>query len=148
MGIKIFAAGGAALCLTIAGCSSDSTSSDSASGDRPTVVTAMYPMEFIADRVGGDQVESISLAEPGVDSHDLELTPQQITSITDADLVVYISGFAPAVDDAVNEYAGDRAIDVTTLVPTLTGGDTHDHDHGDEEGHSDEVADDDLQLSA
>ncbi len=144
-----FAAGGAALCLALAGCSTEETASQSASTDGPTIVTAMYPMQYIAESVGGDRVNSVSLADPGVDSHDLELTPQQITDITDADVVVYISGFSPAVDSAVSEYASDRAIDVMTLVPTLSGGGGHDHDeeghsdddHSDEEGHEDDHSD-------
>jgi zinc transport system substrate-binding protein len=146
-----FAAGGAALCLALAGCSTEETASQSASTGGPTVVTAMYPMQYIAESVGGDRINSVSLVEPGVDSHDLELTPQQIAEITEADVVVYASGLAPAVDSAVSEYAGDSAIDVLTLVPTLSGGGGHDHDeeghseddhghdddHSDEEGHSD-----------
>ena len=139
-----FAAGGAALCLALAGCSTEETASQSASTDGPTIVTAMYPMQYIADSVGGDRVNSVSLAEPGVDSHDLELTPQQITDVTDADVVVYISGFSPALDSAVSEYAGDRAIDVMALVPTLSGGGGHDHD---EEGHSDEEGQNDKTAS-
>ena len=134
------AAGSAALCLALAGCSTDDTASQSATTGGPTIVTAMYPMQYIAEGVGGDRVNSVSLAAPGVDSHDLELTPQQITEITDADVVVYISGFSPAVDSAVSEYADDRAIDVMTLVPTLSGGGGHDHD---EEGHSDDDHGDD-----
>ena len=44
-----------------------------------------------------------SLTEPGAEPHDLELTPADVASVVDADLVVYLAGFQPAVDDAVDQ---------------------------------------------
>ena len=115
----------------LSACSSTSTADDS----QTSVLAAMYPLQFAAQSVVGDQGDVENLTPPGVDSHDLELTPQQIASIQDADLVVYIEGFQPAVDDAVSSI-GDRALNVLDLVDTIEGGE-HSHDHGDEE-HSDE----------
>ena len=105
----------------------------------------MYPLQFAAQSVVGDQGDVENLTPPGVDSHDLELTPQQIASIQDADLVVYIEGFQPAVDDAVSSI-GDRALNVLDLVDTIEGGE-HSHDHGDEE-HSDEGHSDEKKTDA
>ena len=120
----------------LSACSSTSNADDS----QPSVLAALYPLQFAAQSVVGDQGTVENLTPPGVDSHDLELTPQQIASIQDADLVLYIKGFQPAVDDAVSSI-GDRALNVTDLVETIEGGEnSHDHgdeDHGDEE-HSDE----------
>ena len=115
----------------LSACSSTSTADDS----QTSVLAAMYPLQFAAQSVVGDQGDVENLTPPGVDSHDLELTPQQIASIQDADLVVYIEGFQPAVDDAVSSI-GDRALNVLDLVDTIEGSE-HSHDHGDED-HSDE----------
>jgi zinc transport system substrate-binding protein len=42
-----------------------------------------------------------NLTKPGAEPHDLELTPHDVAELADADLVVYLSGFQPAVDTAV-----------------------------------------------
>jgi zinc transport system substrate-binding protein len=86
--------------------------------DRLRVVAAFYPLWFVAERTGGDRVSTSTLAAPGVEAHDLELTPSQVADIAEADLVIYLGGFQPAVDDAVAAHAGD-ALDVAGLVPLI-----------------------------
>jgi len=83
------------------------------------VVTAFYPLEEAVEAVGGDRVSVTDLTPPGVEPHDLELTPSQIGAIADADLVFYLGGgFQPAVQDAVAESQG-RAVDVSAELRTL-----------------------------
>ena len=62
---------------------------------RPTpgkvdVVAAFYPLQFVAEQIGGDHVAVTNLAKPGAEPHDLELSPSQVAAIADADLVVYL----------------------------------------------------------
>jgi zinc transport system substrate-binding protein len=87
-----------------------------------TVVAAFYPLQFVTERVGGDMVRVTNLVKPGAEPHDLELNPRQVGQLSDADLVVYLKGFQPAVDDAVAQQAGDSAFDVATVQPLLDGG--------------------------
>src|SRR4029453_15228805 len=67
------------------------------------VVTSFYPLGAAAAPGGGDPVGGARggvtcLPPPGVEPHDLELTPSQLGAIADADLVVYLGGgFQPAV---------------------------------------------------
>ena len=105
------AAGTAAFLLT--GCSS--AADEDAAGDtaRMPVTAAFYPLQFAAERVGGEHVEVTSLTKPGTEPHDLELTPKAVASLADSRAVVYLAGFQPAVDDAVRSQAGDAALDVT-----------------------------------
>jgi zinc transport system substrate-binding protein len=84
------------------------------------VVAAFYPLQFIAERVGGDAVTVTNLAKPGAEPHDLELNPQQVRQVADADLVIYLRGFQPAVDDTVAQQAAHRSFDVATVQPLLT----------------------------
>src|SRR5262245_22182316 len=81
------------------------------------VVASFYPLQYVAEQVGGDQVRVTSLTQPGVEPHDLELSPRQVASVYDADLVVYLGGFQPAVDEATLQDAADRAFDVADSVP-------------------------------
>src|SRR5574338_72511 len=72
------------------------------SGNGPVkVVAGFYPLQYVAERVGGDRVTVTNLAQPGAEPHDLELSPRQVASISDADLMLYLRGFQPAIDEAV-----------------------------------------------
>lgn len=133
----------AAAVLAAAGCSSTSDPADpGASGDRPVVVTDMYPTTFAVQSVAGDAVDIVQLAPPGVEPHDYELTPKQVQQIADADLVAYLPGMIPAVADAVEQEAAGRSVDVSTGVTLLAAhehseeaGEEHDHEHVDGDPH-------------
>ena len=84
------------LFVPITACGNDSTSED-----RPTVVAAAYPFQWLAEQIAGDRAKVVSLVKPGVEPHDLELTPRQVASLRSAKAVLYLKGFQPAVDDAV-----------------------------------------------
>jgi len=106
----------AASLLALPACGGD-TAASAGGGGRPDVVTAFYPLQFVAGRVGDDQVTVTNLTEPGAEPHDLELTPKQVGQIADADLVVYIEGFQPAVDEAVEQNSPGRTLEVSTVAP-------------------------------
>jgi zinc transport system substrate-binding protein len=90
-----------------------------AAADRsPSLVTAFYPLEFLSSRLAGSMTVT-NLTKPGAEPHDLELTARQVGRISDATLVVYLAGFQPAVDEAVEQEAADRAFDVGTAVDLL-----------------------------
>lgn len=89
-------------------------------GTGPRVVASFYPLQYVTQRVAGENVEVESLASSAVDPHDLELTLQQTAAVADADLVVLSSGFQPAVDATVKENAEGRivdAADVADMIP-------------------------------
>ncbi|MFF5218429.1 metal ABC transporter substrate-binding protein [Micromonospora sp. NPDC000442] len=129
----------ALLALTgVTACSNDDSPAG-ADPQRVDVVAGFYPLQFLAERVGGDAVAVTNLARPGAEPHDLELNPGQVGQISEAELVLFLHGFQPAVDEAVEQQAGDRAFDVATVEPLLdatAGG--HDHDHEGEEEHAEE----------
>jgi zinc transport system substrate-binding protein len=113
----------------LSGCAPDPKSSDTLS-----VVAAFYPLAFVAESVGGESVEVTNLTTPGSEPHDLELTAQQVASLSGADLVVYQKGFQPAVDAAIEANPPKNAIDVSTLVPLIES-DHEDGDHEEDAGH-------------
>lgn len=116
--------------LVATGCGSGASGSGD---DRPQVVTAFYPVQFLTQRIGGDQVAITDLTKPGAEPHDVELNPRQVGTISDADLVVYLKGFQPAVDQAVGQEAGDKGFDVGSTVELLAAAESHEHD-GEAEG--------------
>ncbi|WP_204006226.1 metal ABC transporter substrate-binding protein [Virgisporangium aurantiacum] len=109
--LPLLLAAGIAL-TTISACSSDSKADGTVD-----VVAAFYPLQFVAERVGGAAVKVTNLARPGVEPHDLELEPKQLAGIADADLALYLKGFQPAVDEAVEAEAKKTSFDVATVQP-------------------------------
>jgi len=73
---------------------------DSGSGDGLDVVTAAFPLTWLAQSVGGPHVRVTGVTPPGAEPHDVELTPAQVGQVEQADLVVLVEGFQPALDDA------------------------------------------------
>lgn len=139
------AATGAALVLPVVlgGCSAFEDTATSADG--VTVATAFYPLQFVTERVAGDHAEVVNLTAPGGEPHDLELTVKETAEVAGADLVVYLGGFQPSVDDAVDTAAEGATLDASDVV-ALRPLDDHahegadeptedDHDHGDTNPH-------------
>ena len=75
------------------------------------MVASFYPLQFVTEQVGGDEVAVSNATKAGVEPHDLELSAQDTAQLIDSDLVVFLSGFQPAVDDAV-ESLDAEALDV------------------------------------
>jgi zinc transport system substrate-binding protein len=143
--------------LLAAGCSGAAGEPESAQPGQLEVVTAFYPLQFVAERVAGQHAVVSSLTQPGAEPHDVELTPRQVASVIDADAVVYIAGFQPAVDEAIAQSGNTQVLDATTVVPLQTRveehantddshangdhdaeshpDDGHDHDHGELDPH-------------
>jgi zinc transport system substrate-binding protein len=117
----VTAATASAAALALAGCGGADATASSTGGDGLTVVAGFYPLEWAAQRVGGDRVAVSSLTPQGAEAHDLELAPQDVAAVADADLLVYLDGFQPALDEAVQNEAADTAWDAgqaADLVPT------------------------------
>ncbi|RJK97026.1 metal ABC transporter substrate-binding protein [Vallicoccus soli] len=149
------AAGATALALlatsALAACGDDAGGSASAgSGDGGlAVVASFYPLEYVAGRVGGDAVEVRGLTAPGAEPHDLELTAREVGALSEADLVVYLHGFQPSVDEAVQEQAADSSLDVEGAARLDLAASEEEHDHAHEgEEHADEHAHDAEEHAA
>ena len=105
----------AASALLLTGCGRGSSSSATSGDSRVRVVAAFYPLAWASTVVGGDHVDVTSLTANGGEPHDLELSPQQVATVADAQLVVYIAGFQPSVDDAVAQASG-TALEVGAIA--------------------------------
>jgi zinc transport system substrate-binding protein len=139
----VLAAATAALAVGALTACGDDAPDAGAAPDKLDVVAAFYPLQFVAEKVGGDAVTVTNLAKPGAEPHDLELNADQVAQIVDAKVVVYLKGFQPAVDEAVQQQGGDRAFDVSTAVPLLDASDAGHSHEGEEpggEGHEEEPA--------
>ena len=115
MSKKILAAAcAAATGLALSACSSAPSSEGNASKDGTlTVMASFYPLQYLAEKIGGEHVTVTSLTPAGAEPHDLELSPKTVDALASADAVVYLAGFQAAVDEAIEQQAPKTVIDVS-----------------------------------
>ncbi|MFJ8144441.1 zinc ABC transporter substrate-binding protein [Streptomyces sp. NPDC096048] len=126
---------------TLSACSSDSAAAGNT--DKFDVVASFYPMQYLAQQIGGEHVNVTTLTEPGQEPHDLELSAKQTAEMGEADAVLHLKSLQPAVDEAIAQSGVKTKIDAATLTTLEDHGSVeHDHGHGGEEhaeeGHSEE----------
>lgn len=124
--------------MAVSACST-SSAADGKDGDgKLKVVASFYPMQFLAEEIGGDHVSVSSLTKPGVEPHDLELKPRQTAELNEAGYILYLKGIQPAVDKAIAQSEAKNKVDAATLTTLenhgTEGADSHDHE-GEEAGH-------------
>ena len=113
--------------------------------DGVQVVTAFYPLQYVATRVAGDLAQVTNLTQPGGEPHDLDIDPRATSQIVDADLVVHETGFQPAVDSSVEANATGTVVDAAEVVDLRTleeedaeeHGEEHGEEHSADDGHGD-----------
>ena len=120
--------------LALAGCSAPSATTSSAPATAQLAVSAaFYPFQFVAERIGGDQVAVTNLTPPGAEPHDLELAPKEVAGLGEADLVIFQHGFQPAVDSAIETVKPKRTVDTASFLKLRESEEEHEEgDHGDE----------------
>ena len=134
------AACAAATALTLSACISPSTSNGGSSKDgKLTVMASFYPLQYLAEKIGGEHVSVTSLTPEGAEPHDLELSPKMVDSLSSADAVIYLAGFQSAVDEAIEQQAPKTVIDVSSAADLIEAGTDATHPSEDEEDATDEA---------
>ncbi|MFF1415204.1 metal ABC transporter substrate-binding protein [Streptomyces sp. NPDC058289] len=132
-------AGAVALAATALTACSGTAGAAGAKDGKLDVMASFYPMQFLAEQIGKDHVKVDTLTKPGVEPHDLEITPKQTAQLGEADVVLYLKTLQPAVDKAVAQSGVKNIVDAATLTKLEVHG-TSGHDHGAEEGRPSEGA--------
>jgi zinc transport system substrate-binding protein len=116
----------AATALGLGTLSACSDSAAAANTDKFDVVASFYPLQYLAEQIGGSHVHVTSLTKPGQEPHDLEISAQQTAALQESDAVLYLKNLQPAVDDAVSQSEVKTKIDAASL--------TTEEKHGNEVG--------------
>jgi zinc transport system substrate-binding protein len=132
--VRLVAAVSAAALVSGCGALADETA-----GEGREVVASFYPLAWVTEQVAGDDWAVTNLTTPGGEPHDLELGIGATADVADADLVVYLAGFQPAVDDAISTTAEGATLDATEAVELIPVADHSEEGHA-EEGHAEEEA--------
>ncbi|WP_327236715.1 metal ABC transporter substrate-binding protein [Streptomyces sp. NBC_01317] len=123
--------------LALSACSSSDTAGGKGDG-RLAVTASFYPMQFLVQQIGGDHVSVTTLTKPGTEPHDLELSPRETARLSQADVVLYLKGIAPAVDDAIGQSGARQIVDATSLTTMERHGTEAGHGHEGDDDHGDE----------
>lgn len=134
-------------CVLVA-CNNNSTTTDNSTNenkDAISIYTTVYPLQYFAQRIGGDNVNVQSIYPIGSNEHTFEPTQKDMISLADADLFFYIGlGLEGFVESAEKTLANENVTFVATAENIaekdldVSTGHSHDeeadeHDHGDEE---------------
>lgn len=110
-----------AVALVGCGGASETTGTPQAGNDasaKPKVYTTIYPLEYVAKRIGGDHVEVVNMVPAGVEPHDYEPTAKDMVALSGADLFAYNgSGLELWVEKAVTNLDKNK----TTIVNATEG---------------------------
>ncbi|MFJ9897623.1 metal ABC transporter substrate-binding protein [Streptomyces sp. NPDC091280] len=106
----------AATALGLGTLSACSDSAAAANTDKFDVVASFYPLQYLAEQIGGSHVHVTSLTKPGQEPHDLEISAQQIVALQESDAVLYLKNLQPAVDEAVGQSDLKTKIDAASLT--------------------------------
>lgn len=131
-------AGSLASCAALSPGSDSTAAASGASGAAPTaapsgaltVSTSFYPIQYLAQAIGGEHVAVTSVTPTNVEPHDFELSPKDVTALSASSLVLYVSGFQPSLDDALTQVSGPTVVDLAGSVDLV-------HHDGVEEEHED-----------
>lgn len=89
--------------------------------DSVDVLASFYPLQYVAEQVGGEHVSVSNLTPPAAEPHDLELSPAQVREVGDADVVVYLSGMTAATDDAIASRQPEHVVDTAEAAGLESG---------------------------
>ncbi len=125
--------------VSLSACAGTSDAADKGSSGKLDVVASFYPMQYLAEQIGGGHVAVDTLTKPGVEPHDLELKPKQIGELGEADVILYLKGIQPAVDDAIAQAGVKNTVDAATLTTLEAHGNEVGHEHEGEEHGAEEA---------
>ena len=140
LGAALVLAAGMSACSALKSESSSSASAPHtiAPGKTLTVSTSFYPIQYLAEAIGGPLVKVSTVTPSNVEPHDFELSGKETAELSKADLIAYVPGFQPSLDKAVKEVgSGPTVVDLSkpaNLVHHEGVEEEHEHEHGEKAG--------------
>jgi ABC-type metal ion transport system, periplasmic component/surface adhesin len=128
--------------LLLSACTTD-VSTDAS---KPIVVTTLFPQYSIVEALAGDYVNNVFILPFGMDAHDFEPTPSDVTTMLRADVLIYTGDLLESWVDQViktQQQSTLTFLDLSQVVDLLEDDhDDHDADHDDHDDEHDADLDD------
>ena len=136
LGATLMLAAGMSACSALKSESSSSASAPHtiAPGKTLTVSTSFYPIQYLAEAIGGKLVKVSTVTPSNVEPHDFELSGKETAELGKADIIAYVPGFQPSLDKAVKEVgSGPTVVDLSKPANLVHHeGVEEEHEHGEE----------------
>ncbi|QAS52940.1 metal ABC transporter solute-binding protein, Zn/Mn family [Halobacillus litoralis] len=129
----------AALIFVLAACSDKEDNSSENSSEDLKIFTTVYPMQFFAEQIAGDQASVESILPAGSDPHTYEPTSKKMVEIAEADAFIYngagLESYAKKISESIQSedvkiLEASKGIDL----------EEHVHNHEGEEGNHEDDA--------
>ena len=118
------------------------------STDKLSIYTTVYPLQYFAERIGGEYVDVSSIYPPGANEHTFEPTQKDMMTLADADMFFYIGlGLEGFVEKAKDTLANEHVKLVATADHVseeklhISTGHVHAEGEEDDHGHEEEASD-------
>ena len=134
LGAALVLATGMSACSALKSESSSGSSAHTiAPGKTLTVSTSFYPIQYLAEAIGGPLVKVSTVTPSNVEPHDFELSGKETAELGKADIIAYVPGFQPSLDKAVKEVgSGPTVVDLSKPANLVHHeGVEEEHEHGD-----------------
>nr|WP_181348025.1 ZinT/AdcA family metal-binding protein [Thalassobacillus sp. CUG 92003] len=136
-----------AACQEEASTSEENDQSSEGSNEKLKIFTTVYPLQFFAEQIAGDQASVESILPTGSDPHTYEPTTQEMVEIAEADAFIYngagLESYAKQISESVESedvkiLEASKGIDLKEHVHNHEGVEGN---HGDEHAHEGEEGD-------
>lgn len=139
--------------FTLAACGGEATNSSESekepqgSNEKLKIFTTVYPLQFFAEQIAGDQASVESILPPGADSHNYEPTTKEMLEIAKSDAFIYngagLESYAKQISESIQSeevkiLEASKGIDLEEHVHNHAGEEGHESEHTHEEGSHEE----------
>lgn len=119
--------------ILLAACGNQNTPKEN---DQISIYTTVYPLQYFAERIGGDFVDVQTIYPPGADEHTFDPTQKDMMALADADLFFYIGlGLEGFVENAEHTLKNEHVKMIATADLITEDMLEPDHSHEEDDGH-------------
>ncbi len=131
---------------TLAACGGEATNSSESekkpqgSEEELKIFTTVYPLQFFAEQIAGDQASVESILPPGLDAHTYEPTTKEMIEIAESDAFIYNGAGLESYAIQISESIQSEDVKILEAAKGINL-EEHVHNHeGEEDSHEDEHA--------
>ncbi|WP_078433632.1 metal ABC transporter solute-binding protein, Zn/Mn family [Metabacillus halosaccharovorans] len=114
---------------------------EASSAEQLEIYTTVYPLQFFAEQIAGEEALVESILPPGSDSHTFEPTTKEMINIAEADAFIFngagLETYAEKIANAV-ESEDVKIIEAAVGIELNESDHDHDHDHDHHHDHGDQ----------
>lgn len=108
------------------------------SQDTLTIYSTVYPIQYFAERIGGEYVEVASVYPPGADEHTFEPTQQDMVKFAEGDLLLSIGLGLESFISSAKDTLANQNVEIVELADAISDETILGEQGNEEEGHEEE----------